>query len=612
MQLDVIQSVVGGSDTLALLPTGGGKSMCYQLPTLAMDGMCIVISPLIALMQDQVEGLKDKGISAALISSAIHYTDIDRILENACQGALKFLFVSPERVRTDIFMMRVQRMPVCLITVDEAHCISQWGHDFRPSYRDLRSLREQLPEVPVLALTASATKVVVEDIQNQLAMQNCRVLTGDFCRPELIYWLVRTEDKNGKLLSIAKRSRGSGIVYCRTRREAEQVSDLLNRNGIPSLPYHAGLDPSIRSETQRSWQEDEVRMVAATNAFGMGIDKSNVRLVIHLNAPVDIESYYQEAGRAGRDRNESHAILLAYRDESKRLLDQVNDSFPSLSEVRNIYQSFANVHELALGSGNNESFPLEIGLLRDKTGYSSRKIQSAFRSLEIDGRLLVSSGGKEPSRVHFLERTELIEDTSSYTGHSQEVMQAMLRKYGGLFDEWVAIEEEAIARQLQVSPATIKNSLKHLAHLGVLEWRERSNVPLVTFLEPRQDAGTLILKPESLEDRKKLALNRAIQMGDYLDDGISCRSAWVQYYFTSEQVDRCGKCDNCVRRRRSPLSDTKERILTQLRKGRIPVSELLNVDSGFVEREISIIRSMIDDGELHIDDEDRISIRDRT
>jgi len=602
----IIRSVLDGKDTLALLPTGGGKSICYQVPALAQEGLCLVISPLISLMQDQLNGLKNKGIRAALASSALHSTELDVVLENACQGALKFLFISPERIQTDMFSMRLSKMPISLIAVDEAHCISQWGHDFRPAYRNIALLREAHPNVPILALTATATPETATDIREQLAFKQGNTFQGDFARPELIFWKTRTADRSGKAIAIAKQAKGSGIFYCRTRRDTERLATLLQENGVQCGAYHAGLESKARTQIQAAWTSGELQFVAATNAFGMGIDKSDVRVVVHMNAPNDLESYYQEAGRAGRDGEQAHAILLCDEKEGDTIEERVRSAYPSIEHVRKVYQAFADVNQIAIGSGKEESYPLDATLLNTRTGLHYSSINNVFKALELDGRLVVRAGGKTPSRLQFVTHAAEVLDFKKGTSFASEIVETLLRNYGGLFEEPTIIEEEVIAKQLRITTETVVQELQRLVQMGTVSYKQRSTVPLITFLEPRIDASTLILDSASLQLRKERNMERARAMIKYVGNMRTCRSAYLQYYFTHARQTPCGKCDNC--RGKIPVQHValKERIEQDLSSGPIKATQYMAANMN--ERELMVVRYMLDSGELYVDEHDHLKV----
>src|SRR5436190_6368556 len=399
MQEEVIRSVLEGRDTLALLPTGGGKSLCFQVPALAMGKLCLVVSPLIALMKDQVERLRSMGIAARAIVSGMAYAEIDNALESAAAGKLAFLYVSPERLGSELFQARLHRLPLGLIAVDEAHCLSQWGYDFRPSYLKVHEVREKRPDVPVLALTATATPAVAADIMDKLSFAKPNMLCGDFHRPELVLWASKGEDKLGRLLKITENVPGTSIVYVRERKGTVRASRFLEQHGVRAAAYHAGLSGDERGRVQRAWTSGDVRCVAATNAFGMGIDTADVRAGVHLDPPSDLESYYQEAGRGGRDGEQAYAFLLIGPGDEQRLRERVRNAFPELREIRRVYQAFADMNGIALGSGMMESYELDLRALADRTTLPIVTVSQAIKALELDGKLVLSEGSRSPSRV---------------------------------------------------------------------------------------------------------------------------------------------------------------------------------------------------------------------
>ncbi|MDQ3100989.1 MAG: ATP-dependent DNA helicase, partial [Bacteroidota bacterium] len=399
MQEEVIGSALDNRDTLALLPTGGGKSLCFQVPALAMEKLCLVVSPLIALMRDQVGRLRKQGIAAKAILSGMTQAEIENALDSALAGKLSFLYVSPERLGTDHFLGRLPRMPLGLIAVDEAHCISQWGYDFRPAYLKIQEIRAIVPQVPVIALTASATATVARDIMAQLSFSQPHIVRGSFQRPELVLWVSKGEDKQGRLLRILKNVPGTSLIYLRERKGTMRIAQFLKHHGLDAEAYHAGLSGEERDRIQRAWTRGETRIVVATNAFGMGIDKPDVRSVIHLDLPPDLESYYQEAGRAGRDGSTAHAFLLVAPGDEERVREKVETSFPPLIDIRAVYQAFADMNGIAMGSGILENYPLDIRAISDRISMPVSKIGHALKALELDGKLALSEGVRSPSRV---------------------------------------------------------------------------------------------------------------------------------------------------------------------------------------------------------------------
>ncbi|MBP7512941.1 MAG: RecQ family ATP-dependent DNA helicase, partial [Flavobacteriales bacterium] len=544
-QEEVIRSVLEGHDTLALLPTGGGKSLCFQVPALAQGRLCLVISPLIALMKDQVERLKKLGVRASAITSGMDHREVDNTLESAAVGKLAFLYVSPERLATEVFQARLHRLPLGLIAVDEAHCISQWGYDFRPSYLRIAELREKHPTVPVLALTASATTKVAEDIMERLCFREKKMVRGSFQRPELTLWISRGEDKSGRLLRIAEHVQGSGIVYLRERKGTVRIAQFLRQHGISTASYHAGLTYEERDRVQRQWTDGEIRFVAATNAFGMGIDKADVRCVVHMEPPPDLESYYQEAGRAGRDGRPSFAFLLMHGSDEDKLREKFAASYPSLGEVRRVYQAFADLHHIALGSGQNETYDLDLRAIATRTALRPSTVSHCLKALELDGGLVLSDGVRTPSRVGMRASDRTVYDMRVKDNRLGPLLEALLRAHGGLFEEPAIIDEDRIARQLGIAPATVAAMLRELDKMKVIFYKRRSELPTITLLTPRRDAQLLMLDKDALEARKERARARMEAMVRFTFRADECRERSLLHYFGEYANEDCGRCDAC-------------------------------------------------------------------
>lgn len=545
-----MNSVMQGRDTLALLPTGGGKSLCFQVPALALGRLCIVVSPLIALMRDQVERLRKHGVRAVAVTSGMAQPEIDNALDSAVNGKLDLLYVSPERLGTDLFKARSPRMPIGLIAVDEAHCISQWGYDFRPAYRLIGTIREAHPSVPVIALTASATPEVVKDIMAQLAFREPNVLRGSFSRPELVFWATRSEDKLGALLKIAKNCPGSGIVYLRNRRGTMETARFLSERGISAAAYHAGMEHPERDRVQAAWTSGAIRFVCATNAFGMGIDRSDVRSVVHLEPPPDMESYYQEAGRAGRDGEQAFAFLLATATDEAIMRDRLAASFPTLQQVRCVYQAFADKHRIALGSGAFETYDLHLRDLVDRTELPVTTVNSALKALELDGTIALSEGARTPSRVLFRATSEAVYRTRVEDNVRGPVIETLLRMYGGLFEEPGIIDEEAIAKHLAISVVKVRKHLQELDRDKIIFYRPRNDSPTATLMMPRRDAAKLVLDKEALQLRQERARERCEAMLRFTFRSVECRERTILTYFGERTLRDCGRCDNCRRHAR--------------------------------------------------------------
>ncbi len=544
-----MRAVLKGDDTLALLPTGGGKSLCFQVPALAMGRMCLVVSPLIALMKDQVARLHAQGISAKAVMSGMAHAEIDNVLESAALGKLAFLYVSPERLGTDLFKARLSRMPVGLIAVDEAHCISQWGYDFRPAYLKVRELRETLPDVPVLALTASATSSVAADIMEKLGFRVPNIVRGSFQRPELVLWVSQGEDKQGRLLRILQNIPGTAIVYVRERKGTVRLARFLEMQGIAAAAYHAGLPGKERDRIQQAWTSNEVRCVVATNAFGMGIDKSDVRTVVHMDLPPDLESYYQEAGRGGRDGATAHAFLLMGPGDRARLEERVAASFPQLADVRRVYQAFADMNGIALGSGTLETYEVDLEALAKRTTLPLVTVANSLKTLEFDGRIALSEGLRSPSRVFILADPSVVYHLRVNDKRMGPVIEALLRLYGGLYEEPAIIDEIRLARLTEWNVDRVKARLTELDKQRVIVYRPSTDSPTLTLLQPRADAARITLDPASLKLRKDRAEARMNAMIDFVESTDRCRAATLLHYFDEPDPQDCGRCDVCQRRR---------------------------------------------------------------
>lgn len=553
-QEEIIRAAISGTDTLALLPTGGGKSLCFQVPALAMGGLCLVVSPLIALMKDQVGRLKKLGVPARAIISTMTPAEIDNALESAALGKYSFLYVSPERLASEMFLARLPRLPLRLIAIDEAHCISQWGYDFRPAYLNIAEVRKVRPEIPALALTASATASVANDIMERLAFNAPHLIRGSFQRPELTLWVSKGEDKQGRLLRVLRHVQGTAIVYVRERRSTLRIAALLQQQGISAAAYHAGLPAEERDRIQHEWTEGTLRCMVATNAFGMGIDKADVRVVVHLEPPADLESYYQEAGRAGRDGKASFAFLLTGPGDLKKMEERLTGSYPSLDHVRKVYQAFADTHGIALGSGLLETYPVDTRALAARTGLPPLTITHALKALELDGKLVLSEGVRSPSRALIIADQRLVYGKRVNDGRHGPLLEALLRTYGGLFEEPVLIDELRLAKGLKWASETVVKRLQELDQQKVITYKQRSDAPTATLLVPRADAQRMVLDPAALAVRKQRAADRMNAMIAFVNEIGECRARRLIRYFGEEVDNDCGTCDVCQQKLAYPKS----------------------------------------------------------
>jgi len=550
IQLDIIRSIASGKDTLGLMPTGGGKSITFQVPALAMPGICLVVTPLIALMKDQVAHLRERGIKAAAIYSGMTHDDILRQLDNCILGDYKFLYISPERLATPLFLNKVCRMRVSFLTVDEAHCISQWGYDFRPAYLRIADMRQVLPDAPVLALTATATRRVVDDIQAQLAFREGRVFRMGFERKNLCYVVRRTEDKEQELLHILRSVPGSAIVYTRSRNGTRDTAHMLEGEGIPALFYHAGLTDMDKDVRQRAWQEGETRVMVATNAFGMGIDKPDVRLVVHLDPPDSIEAYFQEAGRAGRDGQTAYAVLLYGKHDHATMLRRIPDTYPDIPFIRKVYDELAYYFQLAMGDGYGVTYEFDLDKFSNAFRHFPTTVSSALAILTRAGYIDFREEDDTASRLMFLlDRDELY--ALRRTGPEAEaVLRAVLRTYGGVFSDYVHIDERIVARQAKLTEEQVYEALKLLTHQRVLHYVPRKRTPRLTYAMRRIESRHLRFPPMVYENRRRQFEEQIHAILDYAEADDTCRSRYLLRYFDDDSADDCGHCDVCWAHRR--------------------------------------------------------------
>ena len=600
LQEEIIMSVLSGRDTLGLMATGGGKSLTFQVPAMAMEGVCIVITPLIALMKDQVDNLRRRHIKAAMIAQGMTRRERNVVFENCINGAYKFLYVSPERLSTDMFINRLREMQVSLIVVDEAHCISQWGYDFRPSYLRIASLREQLPDVPVLALTASATPVVADDICNRLQMRNPNRLRLSFARPNISYVVREGENKIQQLIHIAERVPGSAIVYVRSRKRTQEISQELQQAGFTATFYHAGLSAEDKNERQRRWSEGEIRIMVATNAFGMGIDKPDVRLVVHIDIPNSPEEYYQEAGRAGRDGNRSYAVLLYGKSDKATLRRRVTESFPDKDFIRQTYERACNFIGIAVGEGAEQMREFSLNKFCQTFNTQTTQTLSALEILTQTGALEFIEESDSLSRVMMEMRRDALYDLPDMDETTDRVLQCLLRSYTGLFADYVMIHEELLQYRLALDAQTVYESLLRLSRMGVLHYIPRRRTPYI-YLPVRRVEGKYIDIPRSVyEDRKARMSERVEYMIDYANAG-SCRASMLLRYFGEEPEADCDTCDNCRAQRATHSGNRDEAIQEAIKRlfathNTIAITQITHLVHYPKEEVTAILRRMIDEG----------------
>ena len=547
LQEDIINSILEGKDTLALLPTGGGKSICFQVPALAKEGICLVISPLIALIKDQVEGLKKKGILALSIYSGMSFLEVKKTLQNAAHGNYKFLYVSPERLATDLFLDYLPSMNINLIAVDEAHCISQWGYDFRPSYLRIAAVREQLPKIPILALTASATQSVQNDICEKLLFKKTEQrFQQSFERANLSYSVFNVVSKQNKLLEILTNVKGSGIVYCKSRKQTKDIAELLTLNNINADFYHAGLSNDERNKRQENWINNSTRIITCTNAFGMGIDKPDVRLVVHYSVPDCIENYYQEAGRAGRDGKRAYAVMLYNHREVADMQLQSDIRYPDKATIKQVYIAIMNHLQVAAGSGEGNSFDFDMASFSAAFKINMLTATYAIKTLEQEEILWFNEVFFKPSTLVFNSNREQLEDFEKQFPSFEKLIKGLLRSYEGIFDYPATIYETELARFIKKSTEEVKKELKQLQHYGIVTYDAQKDTPQLSLRINRMYADSFIINLDNYNERKNNFETRVKAITEFITNTIKCRSQIIGNYFNDHAIKRCGICDNCI------------------------------------------------------------------
>ena len=557
LQEDIIQSILSKHDTLALLPTGGGKSVCFQVPAMMMEGLCLVVSPLIALMKDQVENLRVKGIPAQSIYTGMPYREVVQTLRNAASGQYKFLYCSPERLQSALFREWLPGMSLNFITVDEAHCISQWGYDFRPAYMNIISVREQKPGIPFLALTASATPEVREDIMKQLGFRNGRLFKKSFARPNLSYSISETDSRIHRCIGILQKTEGSAIVYCKSRKRTQEIAGLLKLEKINADFYHAGLNQETRNSRQEDWIKNKTRVIVCTNAFGMGIDKPDVRLVIHVDCPDSLEHYYQEAGRAGRDGKRSYAVLLKSPLQIEELKALPDTRYPSVGIIRKIYQSLGDYLQVPAGTGEDEYFDFDLNEFAKRFRLNVFEAIYALQALDQEGIVSLNDQVFIPSRAGFTAGRDALTYFEVQHPALEPFIKILLRTYGGILDQSVGISEKQISRILRKDEKDIKLYLQKLQQHGILSYEPKKETPQVKYLQHRVKSDDLYIDPARYLGRKKAFEKRLDAMIGYVEDSDSCRTKIICHYFGDEEVNDCGICDHCLLKKKDRLTAEK-------------------------------------------------------
>jgi len=602
IQRDIIESITSGKDTLGLMPTGGGKSITFQVPALSQEGVCIVVTPLIALMKDQVQHLKERGILAEAIYTGLSRSEIIKILENCIFGDIKFLYVSPERLASEIFQTKLRHIKVSFITVDEAHCISQWGYDFRPSYLEISKIREMKPEAPILALTATATPSVVDDIQQQLHFAQPNVYKMSFARKNLAYVVRETADKTQEMLHILKCTEGSAIVYVRSRKRTKEVALLLNQQNISATFYHAGLAPDVKDCRQKEWQADETRVMVATNAFGMGIDKPDVRMVIHIDCPDSLEAYFQEAGRAGRDGLKAYAVLLYNNGDDHKLQKRIADNFPEKEYIKDVYEHLAYFFQVAVGSGMGSTFMFDIAKFCFTYKFFPTRVDAALRLLERSGYIHYEDNPDGKPRVKFnISRNDLylLENLSP---KEDAVITALLRNYGGLFTDYGYIDESLLERVSELNKQQLYMVLKNLSMRHIISFIPRRKDPYITYTQNRVDGFRVIIPTSVWEVRKEQFTKHIESILNYAKNDKVCRSRQLLLYFGEETSAKncCGICDVCANNR-TDKKHAEQDILALLEDGRHhSIEEIKNLkhDSEIIKQ---ALEELVEENQVIVD-----------
>jgi ATP-dependent DNA helicase RecQ len=613
MQQEIVQSVLDRRDTLALLPTGGGKSLCFQVPAMCMDGICIVVSPLIALMRDQVSNLHQRGIKAIAIHTGLPKGEIDRLLNNAVFGDIKFLYVSPERLGTEEFKVRVKDMKVNLIAIDEAHCISQWGYDFRPAYLKIAALRELLPDIPLIALTATATKPVVIDIQEKLLFKDGRVFQKSFARHNLSYVVRKVDDKNTQLLDILRKVKGSAIVYVRSRRRTKEISDYLRRNRISADFYHAGLDNDERSKRQSAWINNQTQVIVCTNAFGMGIDKPDVRSVIHIEPTESIEAYFQEAGRAGRDEQKAYAIMLTNASDAEDLLKSKTEHIPTYREVKEMYDSICGEANIPYNTGVGQLFDFDLSAYAKKHDYSPIKVMNVLKLLESQELLFLNEGFQSSASIKIIVGKDVLYKFQVEHRNFEPVIKMIIRTCSGVFEDYVNFNEAAIGSKLKLTASDAIATIQRLDALGIASYIPRREKPQIELLQNRIKIDELILDRKFIEGRIEGSKERIDSVRGYLANETICLSRYLVQYFGETDSEDCGICSVCLSRKKEALSsiefETIANTILEMVKEPMAFHDIdININAS-IEKTKQVIEWLTDNGKIARTEDGRIFLK---
>ena len=604
LQEEIIESILQGHDTLALLPTGGGKSLTFQVPALMREGTCLVITPLIALMNDQIQNLKKLGIKAVAINSGMHFIEIEATYSNCLNSDVKFLYVSPERLENITFQQVISKMKINFIVVDEAHCISQWGYDFRPPYLRIAEIRNIIKEAPFLALTATATPQVVEDITAKLNFRQGRIFKASFERKNLAYRIFKENDKTGRLVRMLKDEKGSAIVYVRNRKKTREIAEILNKNNVKAVFYHAGMDARSRKKIQKDWTLNRARVIVATNAFGMGIDKPDVRQVIHYDLPNCMESYFQEAGRAGRDGKPAVASLIFNNQDVVSAKRRLAESYPPLERIRNIYNALGNYYQIPEGSGKDVSFDFNIVQFSNHYEFNLMEVFSSLNFLEKEGFVYYNTSGGHYSKLYFLSSKEELYRYMVENPGSDRLLKELMRSYAGLFTDYVNINEVQLAKRAEMSTEEVIKRLTYLDKIKLISYIPVKTKPQLVYVTERLNASNILLSQENYRILKEAAESRLQSFLDFINNPMECRSQQLLAYFDEKQTKRCGICDVCLARNKTDLNKIQfekisDQIKTALSDGPKHLYELISAIRGYPEEDIiAVIRWMLDHKQL--------------
>ena len=605
IQREIIESIGAGKDTLGLMPTGGGKSLTFQVPALAQEGVCIVITPLIALMKDQVEHLRHKGIAAAAIYSGMSRDAIVTTLENCIFGGVKLLYISPERISSDLFQIKLKHIKVSFITVDEAHCISQWGYDFRPSYLQIAVIRKLVPNVPILALTATATPDVIDDIQERLGFTEKNVFRMSFERKNLVYVVRQAEDKEAEMVHILQSIPKTAIVYCRSRKRTKEIAQLLMQYGISATWYHAGLEPAVKDQRQSEWQHDKVRVIVATNAFGMGIDKADVRVVIHMDCPSSLEAYFQEAGRAGRDGQKAYAVLLYNGHDNRTLQKRIEDTFPPKEYVQQVYEHLAYFYQIGVDSGEGCTFEFPIDKFCATFKHFPIRANAALILLQRAGYIDYEPNPDNNARVRFLLRRDDLYRLDSLSEKENDVVISLLRNYGGLFTDYGYVDESYIAQEAGLDRNQTYMVLINLSKKRIIDFIPRKSIPLISYKRDRVDGSDVILDKSVYEERKEQFQKSINSVINYAQNDRVCRSRQLLYYFGEKKSVDCEQCDVCLSHSHhddhNQQEEIKEKLLAMVANGeRHHVTEVRQLDEDW-DMVTKVMKELMDEEQLLMD-----------